>query len=250
MDLATQYQNVYKYVSQNQQLQKISNLYDGSVSTQKSPILHITNIQCDRGDLKQLLSSFKGFLRVIFHTDSCYAIFLNEEQATKAIEQLHLSTLMNASYAPNYTPFQTVPSTNPPNSTLRIRIFPSNITNNELTKILKSYNGFKYVTFYEDSCIVYFQNTDFAKFALEDLNVTTNLITNYVRSDAKKLLLTYSGNQTNTKQIKNSNKNLTVTKEYEDSLENNINNIISGKIDYNIKYNFLIVKILITFKNI
>jgi len=227
--MATQYQNVYKYISQNQQVQKINNLYDGSLSTQKSPILHITNIQCDRGDLKQLLSSFNGFLRVIFHTDSCYAIFLNEEQATKAIEQLHLSTLMNASYAPNYTPFQTAPSANPPNSTLRIRIFPSNITNNELTKILKSYNGFKDVTFYEDSCIVYFQNTDFAKFALEDLNVTTNLIANYVRSDAKRPLLTYNSNQSNVQTtVKNSNKNIELTNEIGGSLETNFNNLLSG----------------------
>jgi len=232
--MATQYQNVYKYISQNQQIQKISNFYEGNLSTQKSPILHITNIQCDRGDLKQLLSSFNGFLRVIFHTDSCYAIFLNEEQATKAIEQLHLSTLMNASYAPNYTPFQTAPSANPPNSTLRIRIFPSNITNNELTKILKSYNGFKDVTFYEDSCIVYFQNTDFAKYALEDLNVTTNLIANYVRSDSKRPLITYNNNQNTIiqQQAKNTNKNITLSNEYGNTVETNINNLLSGKNDF------------------
>ncbi|KAI8807738.1 hypothetical protein BJ742DRAFT_895233 [Cladochytrium replicatum] len=167
--------------------------------------IHVTNVTLDMADLKKYFSSFPGFTKIDFHIGaSCYVCFTDFESASVALESIHravyLSTTglppnslpqrgslqgtMRATFDVTYTPFWTRPSSNPPNSVLHVTIYPANAPHPDIAKILQQYEGFERVVFESGSCLSYFRDIDCAKRALEDLNTTTNLVTNYTRKEA------------------------------------------------------------------
>ncbi|KAI8800064.1 hypothetical protein BJ742DRAFT_843027 [Cladochytrium replicatum] len=170
--------------------------------------IHVTNVTLDMADLKKYFSSLPGFTKIDFHSGaSCYVCFTDFESASVALESIHkgtyitaaglqqnslaqlrgsLQNTMRATFDVTYTPFWTRPSSNPPNSVLHVTIYPANAPHPDIAKILQLYEGFERVVFESGSCLSYFRDIDCAKRALEDLNTTTNLVTNYTRKEAQR----------------------------------------------------------------
>ncbi|KAJ1565872.1 hypothetical protein HK096_008154 [Nowakowskiella sp. JEL0078] len=156
--------------------------------------LHITGISMDMADLKRYFSSLIGFTKIDFHSGaSCYVCFVDFASASGSIDVIHQNNIltggsMRATFDVTYTPFCTRPSANPPNSVLHVTIYPSNAPHPDIAKILQSYEGFERAIFENGSCLAYFRDIDCAKRSLEDLNTTTNLVTNYTRKEPKQFL--------------------------------------------------------------
>lgn len=156
--------------------------------------IHVTGIPptLDRADLKNIFSNFEGFQRICFHSDYVFVSFAEVAQAGRAIEQIHHTTDMLASYAKFGAAPVTAPSISvQPNPILYIRcshmtsIFP-HFTEQELLKIFKSYEGFDSARFFNSHCLVRYRDIECAKRVLENLNSTTNLFANYSTKGTKK----------------------------------------------------------------
>ncbi|KAL6607242.1 hypothetical protein U3516DRAFT_906255 [Neocallimastix sp. 'constans'] len=157
--------------------------------------IHVTGIpqSLDRADLKSMFSKFEGFVRICFHSDYIFVSFTEVEYAGKAIEIIHNTTDMLASYAKfGATPINTPSISVQPNPILYIRcshmntIFP-HFTEQELLKIFQSYEGFDSARFFSSHCLVRYRDVECAKRVLEDLNATTNLFANYSTKGTKKV---------------------------------------------------------------
>ncbi|KAJ3053079.1 hypothetical protein HK097_005113 [Rhizophlyctis rosea] len=141
--------------------------------------IHVTNITKDKATLKKLFQSFDGFRRISFHQDYCFVCFDNLEYATHAIDEIHSQTDMLAAYAKHGVASTMTPTIAvQPNPILYVSLF-SYMTEAELTKIFRSYEGF------DSHALVRFKDVEYAKLALEDLNATTNLFANYSTKGAK-----------------------------------------------------------------
>ena len=157
--------------------------------------IHVTGIpqSLDRADLKSMFSKFEGFVRICFHSDYIFVSFTEVQYAGKAIEIIHNTTDMLASYAKfGATPINSPSISVQPNPILYIRcshmisIFP-HFTEQELLKIFKSYEGFDSARFFSSHCLVRYRDVECAKRVLEDLNATTNLFANYSTKGTKKV---------------------------------------------------------------
>jgi len=157
--------------------------------------IHVTGIpqSLDRADLKSMFSKFEGFVRICFHSDYIFVSFTEVAYAGKAIEIIHNTTDMLASYAKfGATPINSPSISVQPNPILYIRcshmisIFP-HFTEQELLKIFKSYEGFDSARFFSSHCLVRYRDVECAKRVLEDLNATTNLFANYSTKGTKKV---------------------------------------------------------------
>ena len=157
--------------------------------------IHVTGIpqSLDRADLKSMFSKFEGFVRICFHSDYIFVSFTEVAYAGKAIEIIHNTTDMLASYAKfGATPINSPSISVQPNPILYIRcsqmisIFP-HFTEQELLKIFKSYEGFDSARFFTSHCLVRYRDVECAKRVLEDLNATTNLFANYSTKGTKKV---------------------------------------------------------------
>jgi len=157
--------------------------------------IHVTGIpqSLDRADLKSMFSKFEGFVRICFHSDYVFVSFTEVAYAGKAIEIIHNTTDMLASYAKfGATPINSPSISVQPNPILYIRcshmnsIFP-HFTEQELLKIFKSYEGFDSARFFSSHCLVRYRDVECAKRVLEDLNATTNLFANYSTKGTKKV---------------------------------------------------------------
>jgi len=157
--------------------------------------IHVTGIpqSLDRADLKAMFSKFEGFVRICFHSDYIFVSFTEVAYAGKAIEIIHNTTDMLASYAKfGATPINSPSISVQPNPILYIRcshmisIFP-HFTEQELLKIFKSYEGFDSARFFSSHCLVRYRDVECAKRVLEDLNATTNLFANYSTKGTKKI---------------------------------------------------------------
>lgn len=167
--------------------------------------IHVTGIspQLDRADLKNMFSKFEGFVRICFHSDYVFVSFTEVAFAGKAIETIHNTTDMLASYAKfGATPINTPSISVQPNPILYIRcshmisIFP-HFTEQELLKIFKSYEGFDSARFFSSHCLVRYRDVECAKRVLEDLNATTNLFANYSTKGTKKTQSSTMSNRPN-----------------------------------------------------
>ncbi|KAJ3124073.1 hypothetical protein HK098_001398 [Nowakowskiella sp. JEL0407] len=163
--------------------------------------IHVSGITMDMADLKRYFEAFKGFIKIDFHIGlSAYVCFMDLNSANSALEAIQKNTPMQISGYPgsalsgggmkatfdvSYTPFCTRPSANPPNSVLHVTIYPANAPHPDIAKILQFYEGFDRAVFENGSCLAYFKDIDCAKRALEDLNTTTNLVTNYTRKEPR-----------------------------------------------------------------
>ncbi|KAJ3042394.1 hypothetical protein HDV00_007350 [Rhizophlyctis rosea] len=147
--------------------------------------IHVTNITKDKAILKKLFQSFDGFRRISFHQDYCFVCFDNLEYATQAIDEIHSQTDMLAAYAKHGVASTMTPTIAvQPNPILYVSLF-SYMTEAELTKIFRSYEGFDSCRFFPSHALVRFKDVEYAKLALEDLNATTNLFANYSTKGAK-----------------------------------------------------------------
>lgn len=133
--------------------------------------------------LKQLLCSLPGFLKVDFHAEGLfYVCFRALCDAQYAVELINRESLMRAQHEKGYEPYLTRPSVNSPRRILHVAVFPSDATLADVTELFMCYPKFERVTSLDHSSyLVYFQNAGAAKLALEEMNTTTNIVTNYTR---------------------------------------------------------------------
>jgi len=110
--------------------------FEGLKSTPKGT-LHVSNITKDRADLLILFQEYEGFVKVAYYPNWVFVCFDSPDSAGKAIERIHSTTRMQASFAQvEYTPSFVRPPVGVCNSVLHVCNFPSNAHNAEFTKVM------------------------------------------------------------------------------------------------------------------
>jgi len=186
-------------------------------TSQPKRTLHVTNFNKTKNQLRTIFASFPGFKKVAFYQDYCFVIFSDAEAASNASEELLFKTKLKVSYAKaDYVPYVVSASAiGTPNSVIRAADYPNSTTESELAEMFNSYPGFIDLKFSKNYSIVYFQDVNTAKVALEDMNKTTNFTLTYLKK---------SNNKYNNINLNNSSTNTTNANSNTNSIINNSNN--------------------------
>ncbi|KAJ3319804.1 hypothetical protein HDV06_005925 [Boothiomyces sp. JEL0866] len=135
--------------------------------------IHVTNLNRDKVALKKMAKEFPGFERISFYSEYVFISFKSLQDATNAIDFIHTKTEMLAAYAKNLAVTHQYPPVQiPPNPTLYVALLPQ-FTDQEFINLIKD------CRFFTNHALVCFKTTENATLALEDLNSTTNLHSNY-----------------------------------------------------------------------
>ncbi|KXS14559.1 hypothetical protein M427DRAFT_155877 [Gonapodya prolifera JEL478] len=142
--------------------------------------LHVSNLTRDRADLKVHFQSYPGFLRIAYYPNWIFLVFSDASGAAQAINKIHATTRMQASFAQvEYTPGFVRPDPGPPGQVVRVGNFPSGAGEGEFVKLFRSYEGCTDVRFGREDCLVWFSSREAATRCLDDVNRTTNLCAVY-----------------------------------------------------------------------
>jgi len=187
-------------------------------TSQPKRTLHVTNFNKTKNQLRSIFASFPGFKKVAFYQDYCFVIFTDAEAASNASEELLFKTKLKVSYAKaDYVPYVVSASAiGTPNNVIRAADYPNSTTESELAEMFNSYPGFVDLKFSKNYSIVYFQDVNTAKVALEDMNKTTNFTLTYLKKSNNKY--------NNMNNLNNSSTNTTNTNSNTNSVINNSNN--------------------------
>jgi hypothetical protein len=177
-------------------------------TSQPKRTLHVTNFNKTKNQLRSIFASFPGFKKVAFYQDYCFVIFTDAEAASNASEELLFKTKLKVSYAKaDYVPYVVSASAiGTPNNVIRAADYPNSTTESELAEMFNSYPGFVDLKFSKNYSIVYFQDVNTAKVALEDMNKTTNFTLTYLKKSNK-----YNNNNNNNNNSNNMNNNVTTS---------------------------------------
>ncbi|KAJ3340859.1 hypothetical protein HDU93_006151 [Gonapodya sp. JEL0774] len=142
--------------------------------------LHVSNLTRDRADLKVHFQSYAGFVRIAYYPNWIFLVFADSSTAAQAIQKIHATTRMQASFAQvEYTPGFVRPEPGPMGPVVRVGNFPSGAGEGEFVKLFRSYENCTDVRFGREDCLIWFSSREAATRCLDDINRTTNLCAVY-----------------------------------------------------------------------
>eukprot|EP00842_Homolaphlyctis_polyrhiza_P006643 jgi/Hompol1/6980/HPOL_004438-RA len=158
----------------------------GTRTASHKTTIHVSNLPKDKAAVKTLFEGMAGFQRIAFHADWVFVSFSSTQAATNAIDYITRKTEMLAAFAKNSISAHSPPTmVVQPNPILFVSLNPATLTEQELTGVLQTYRGFESCRFFPSHALVRFHSVEYARYALENLNETTNLFANYSTKGAK-----------------------------------------------------------------
>ncbi|KAJ3274735.1 hypothetical protein HDV01_002257 [Terramyces sp. JEL0728] len=148
------------------------------VNLQPKRTIYLTKFsEKPKGSLLKIFMDYAGFQKIAFYPDYSFICFDTIDNAKNAIDTVHQTTQMKASFAKaEFGPFSiSSPIAGPTSCIISVSDFPPSLNYQDFCEIFHCFLGCEKVLYSPAICYAYYQDAQAATEALERINSKTNL---------------------------------------------------------------------------